>query len=255
MMYFESHMMRKTLAIFMLLILTTGMINASYAHKSQIIGNYKFEIGWENEPPIVGKENAIIIMITHASEDEKVLSEENRSDHPAHDEMSEEEHDEMSEEEHDEMSEEEHDEMSEEEHDEMSEEEHDEMSEEGVEGLASMLEASVTLNDEMFALELTESEDTPGLYIAKFTPTSTGYPIYHLTGILDDEAFEMDFHPEEIIAKQMPPLQQQKEGIEPSGIQCSEGKILLSKVSDGSAICVKPGTADILVARNWAAYF
>jgi hypothetical protein len=80
--------------------------------------------------------------------------------------------------------------------------------------------------------------------------------VLHLVGTLDDEVFEIDFHPEAIEDHvTMTPIQQQREGVAPNEVECSEEKILLSKVSDGSAICVMPHTADLLVARSWATYF
>jgi hypothetical protein len=155
------------------------------------------------------------------------------------------------------MSEEEaHDEMSEEEaHDEMSEEEaHDEMSE-GVTGLASVLDVTIKLNDEITVLEMIEDEDTPGLYIGSFTPNEEGHPVLHLVTTIEDEVIEIDFHPEEVESHFMSPLDQQREGTSPNEVECNSGLTLLAKKSNGSAICVKPQTAEILLARGLATNF
>ncbi|MBI5698150.1 MAG: hypothetical protein HZC29_06680 [Thaumarchaeota archaeon] len=50
----------------------------------------------------------------------------------------------------------------------------------------------------------------------------------------------------------MAPLKQMKEGIEPREVQCKEGLQLLLKKSDGSAVCVMPDTASVLMERGWA---
>ncbi len=211
----QDKIMKKQLVIFLAFVLAIGMMNGASAHKSQIVGNYEIEVGWENEPPIIGKENTIIIMITHAAEDEMEHEGE------AHDEME------------------------------------DEMEHEGgISGLTSTLEVDVTLNGEKTALELGEDEDVPGLYTGEYTPSETGHPVVHVVGTLDDEVFEIDFHIEEVEGHiMMTPVQQQNEGITPNEVKCSEEKILLSKVSDGSAICVTPLTADRLLTRSWATYF
>ncbi|HXW02379.1 MAG TPA: PEFG-CTERM sorting domain-containing protein [Candidatus Nitrosotenuis sp.] len=47
------------------------MTNA-YAHKSEVIGDYKVEVGWDVEPPISGINNKITVLITYASSEEKL---------------------------------------------------------------------------------------------------------------------------------------------------------------------------------------
>ena len=326
-------MMKKQLAIFAAFVLAVGMINGASAHVSHMVGDFEVKVGWENEPPIVGEENNIIVMITHASEDATTDSEHDGESHDEteqldmesmHDKITEEhatimqehteamngtmdkedvetmmaEHEELIEEhekimqehesikehlsqaeleemmvEHDkirhdhEMMAQDHEKIiemygidAEAEHDEMEHEDHDETEHEhageGVSGLVPTLEVDITLNDEKTTLELVESEDTPGLYLGEFTPSETGQPIVHVVGTLDDEVFEIDFHPEEVEDHIiMTPVQQQNEGIAPSEVECSEGKILLSKVSDGSAACVTETTAEKLIARGWGTHF
>lgn len=52
--------------------------------------------------------------------------------------------------------------------------------------------------------------------------------------------------------KMMAPLKQMQQGIEPREVQCKESLQLLLKKSDGSAVCVMPNTASILMERGWA---
>jgi hypothetical protein len=312
--------MRGQFAVFAAILLAAGMINGASAHKSEVVGNFKIEVGWENEPPIIGKQNAITIMITHVSEDKAA-----DSDHMEHSDMTADheklvkEHEMIMEEhakamkgtmdkedvvammiEHEKIMEkhekimEKHEltkehmsqaeleemmtvhdkirhdhEMMALDHEKIMEmygidtdaiHEHDETEHEhageGVSGLVSTLEVDVTLNNEKTTLELVESEDIPGLYVGKFTPREAGHPVVHVVGVLDDEVFEIDFHPEEVEDHIiMTPVQQQNNGIAPNEVECAHGKILLSKVSDGSAACVTEPTAEKLIARGWGAYF
>ncbi|MFQ5782695.1 MAG: hypothetical protein ACE5GR_06545 [Nitrosopumilus sp.] len=47
----------------------------AYAHKMDVAGDYKIEIGWDDEPPIQGMENAIEFVVTHATEADKMQAE------------------------------------------------------------------------------------------------------------------------------------------------------------------------------------
>lgn len=317
----------KKLAIFVAFVLAFGMLNGAFAHKSQIVGNYEIEVGWQNEPPIIGHENAITAMITNAPQDEqdgemehndavnestqdmasmqqeheKMLSEHEQmmTEHNAamggnmdkadveemmHNHMTMMEEHEMIMEKHESMQ----DQMTQEEWDAMMQshekirQDHDQMNQDhekilemygideeelmthddeeydhgdGISGLASMFDSYVTLNDEMTALEFVEDQDMPGLYVAKYTPTAIGHPVVHLAVSINDEVFEADFHPEEVEEHAMSPLAQQNDGVPPNEVMCNDDKVLLSKISNGSAICVTPDTAEKLLARNWAKYF
>ena len=48
--------------VFLALVLNA---QAAFAHESVTIGNYEFEIGWVDEPPIVGQQNAILVNVTN----------------------------------------------------------------------------------------------------------------------------------------------------------------------------------------------
>jgi len=41
-----------------------------FAHESVTVGDYELEIGWVEEPPIVGQQNAILVIVSDTSEGE-----------------------------------------------------------------------------------------------------------------------------------------------------------------------------------------
>jgi len=57
---------------------------------------------------------------------------------------------------------------------------------------------------------------------------------------------------EKSIAYFPPPLQQIRDGVEPSHVTCNEGMELLVKQSNGIPACVKPTSVAKLVERGWA---
>ena len=66
--------MKKSLVFLLVIILATGLANNAFAHKAEIVGNYKISLGWKTEPPMVNKLNAIEIVFTLASDFEKESS-------------------------------------------------------------------------------------------------------------------------------------------------------------------------------------
>lgn len=65
-------MMKKQLSVgFFLASLLAGLLSgllfhSASAHESVAVGNYELEIGWLDEPPVVGQRNAIIVNIAQA---------------------------------------------------------------------------------------------------------------------------------------------------------------------------------------------
>lgn len=57
----------------MVVIVFVGMfgVNDAFAHKAQIVGDYKLDVGWKTEPPIASEPNAIEIVLTVASDFDK----------------------------------------------------------------------------------------------------------------------------------------------------------------------------------------
>lgn len=214
------HQKVAALAVFALFV---GLLGSASAHKSEVIGNYQIEVGWENEPPIIGKENAITVMITPAPTNGTAA-----------------EHDEAD------------DATTETEHDDEAEHEHEAN---GITGLASILEVSVTLDDEETILELIEDEETPGLYVGMYTLTKIGQPLVHVFGTINEDTIEVTFHPEAVENVHVTPIQQQNDGVEPKDVVCPEDLVLLGKKTTNTAICVTQKTADLLIARDWAFHF
>ena len=79
-----DHNVQIKFLVLMLLIASISVIGAANAHKSEVIGDYKVEIGWDKEPPIVGMNNKITVMITHASPEEKAAAGEATHDEAEH---------------------------------------------------------------------------------------------------------------------------------------------------------------------------
>lgn len=55
---------------FVALLFLMGMIVPSFAHTTVEVGEYKIEVGWGIEPPVVGIRNDIIFKITESGENE-----------------------------------------------------------------------------------------------------------------------------------------------------------------------------------------
>ena len=56
------------------------------------------------------------------------------------------------------------------------------------------------------------------------------------------------------IAYFSPPLKQISQGIDPSNVTCTEGKILVLKQSNGLSACVNPSSVEKLITRGWAVH-
>lgn len=150
-------------------------LDSVYAHKSEVVGDYKLEIGWDREPPIIGMENAITVMITHASDEEKASSDK---DHSTHDEKSDHSGHEMDDSSHNKMDHSEHI--------------------GGISGLADSLDVSITLNGKKTILDMVEDEHVAGLYYGKFTPQEAGHPIVSFFAEIDGAPIETTLHPEKV---------------------------------------------------------
>jgi hypothetical protein len=226
----------------MVCAIAISLVGNAFAHKGEVIGDYKVEVGWKNEPVIVGSENAIEIVVSIATEHDKEMAAQEDMAHEDHDEMADEDHEES----HDEMADEDHEES----HDEMADEDHEE-SGEGVSGLANTLQAIVELDKEMTTLTLVESS-IQGVYHGEYTPTKTGFPIVHLTGTIASTNVDVIFHPEEIESQSVPtPLKQIKSGVAPDHVVCkSEMELMLRPANVGSA-CVKHTSVEKLIALGW----
>jgi len=59
--------------VFAISIGMTGF-DAAHAHKAQIVGDYKLDVGWMTEPPVANESNAIEIVMSIASDFDKQRS-------------------------------------------------------------------------------------------------------------------------------------------------------------------------------------
>jgi len=67
----EAFVNKKSVSIFLVLVLSLSALLLNFkivfAHESVTAGNYTIEVGWTEEPPIVGQRNAIVVNISDSS--------------------------------------------------------------------------------------------------------------------------------------------------------------------------------------------
>lgn len=169
-----------TLALIM--VIGVGMIGSAYAHKSEVVGNYKFEVGWDKEPPVAGKPNSIVVLVSKIEPTEKSVSKAGNTKHQQHEQESAKVKYGVK----------------------KSTKSNQNPAIEprlGISGLGNNLEVDVTLNGRKSFLTMVENKDKPGTYLGTYQPDKEGYPIVHLYGKLDKKDVEITFHPEKILAK------------------------------------------------------
>src|SRR5574338_786359 len=67
--------MKTKLASLLVLTILVGLMGNAYAHKSEVVGDYKIEVGWKNEPPVAGIDNEIELTVTKATAFDKAEAE------------------------------------------------------------------------------------------------------------------------------------------------------------------------------------
>lgn len=177
--------MKSALMLASIIIIGTGLIGSAYAHKSQVIDNYKFEVGWNTEPPVTGKPNSIVVTVSKVESTEKISSKQGNVKNQKYVESP----------------------------DSKTKQGIKKLAKSsqkaekktptrgGISGLSKILEVDVTLNGKKMFLNLVEDKKNLGTYLGAYTPESDGYPIVHLYGKLDSKDMEITFHPEKIEAK------------------------------------------------------
>ena len=55
---------------FIVLLISVGMLTPSFAHTTVEVEQYKIEVGWSIEPPVVGIRNDIVVKITESGDSE-----------------------------------------------------------------------------------------------------------------------------------------------------------------------------------------
>lgn len=73
-----------------------------------------------------------------------------------------------------------------------------------------------------------------------------------LAEAMDDKMMDDTMMEDTMTEHVMAPKMQMDDGVAPQDVECNEGLQLIIKASDGSAACVKPNTAELLITRGWA---
>lgn len=187
--------MNKKLGLLAVAILSVSLLGSTYAHKGQVVGDYKIDAGWKNEPPISGKSNAIEVIITKASTSEKKT--DARKD--THDTKT--KKDDHNDDDHTKAK------AKKSTHEEKSKKSHDDDSKKksktkkitnGVPGLSKNIEVDVTLNGQKTFLTLKEDPKIKGVYHGEYTPSVSGHPTVHIAGTIKGVDIEATFHPEKV---------------------------------------------------------
>ncbi|MGQ0772345.1 MAG: hypothetical protein ACT4NT_06215 [Nitrososphaerota archaeon] len=187
--------MSTKVALLAVVVLSVGLMANAYAHKAQVVGDYKMEVGWKNEPPIVGKKNAIEIVVTKATLSDK------KSSHESHD------HDKKKTKTTKTLYEESSANVKLASTSKDKEHKHDTKTTKstkksvGVTGLSKTLEADVTLNGEKTFLKIVEDKQHKGTYHGDYVPKSEGHPTVHVVGKIKNTPVEITFHSEKVEAK------------------------------------------------------
>ena len=132
---------------FMAIMILSMSLGTAYAHNMEVVGDYKIEIGWDQEPPIQGIKNAIEFVITPATEVDRQMAEAMDMAMEGDESMA-------------------HDGTHTDETDMAHDDDHDQGG--GISGLEDTIKVTVTLNDKSTTLNLVET-DLEGLYLGEFT--------------------------------------------------------------------------------------
>jgi len=190
--------MNTKLATLVVFAVAIGLVGNAYAHKDEIIGDYRVEVGWVKEPPVAKKANAIEVNIAKVSTSEKKSS----ASHEKHDDKktdskktTKHNHDEKK------SSKKETKHSHDEKKTTKTKTNHAHKSKAGVAGLAKSLEIEVTLNEKKTTLKVVEDKKHPGRYTAKYTPETEGHPTVHIYAKIKNAEIEGSFHPEKVEAQ------------------------------------------------------
>jgi len=252
--------MHSKIALIFVFVIALGLVGSASAHKSEVVGDYKIEIGWKNEPPIVGMDNQIELTVTTATAFDKAEAEkEDQNMEGMNMEDSNDSHmdntDHMMEDTPDSnMTDSDH--MMEAGHDDHEMNSGNHMGETISTGILKGFTAEIVLGDNNVPLNLMEDSKYPGVYHAQFTPMMTGFPMVHISGILNDEDVNVTFHPEQVEPLSMlSPLKQMANGISPGDVQCKEGFGVYKRTFDDSAVCLHPSSGEKLILRGVVVHF
>lgn len=143
-------MIPKIIIIFSI-IFFASMISPVFAHSAKVVGDFKIETGWKEEPPVEGISNAIEITVSLADEYDKATYDMiffNKLDEFG-----------------------------------------EKATEVDLSGLEDTLESRISLGGEKTFLVLEEDPEHKGVYYASFTPESGIYTLY-VYGVIQNFEFE-----------------------------------------------------------------
>ena len=213
----------------MAIVVLSTSFGQAHAHTMDVVGDYKIEIGWDEEPPIQGIANVIQIVVSPATEEDKKAAEKMDAMMGSNDTIDKTDH--------------------------MAGEEDHDHEEGGIPGLEDSLQLTVTLKEKTRTLSLM-STDVEGIYHAVYTPETAGFPVVHISGMILDTKVDLDMHPEEIESLSiLAPYKQISYGIDPSDVQCKEGLELFMRTHEDSAICASDELGQRLMALGVVDYF
>lgn len=204
-----------SLTVLLLLSITTPILfDDAFAHKDQIIGDYKVSVGWDHEPPVEGIRNYVEIIVAIASDyDKQTMINMDGMDH-----------------------------------DSMNGNMTETMITKPITGFN--FEGQIKVNGEKTVLDISEQFEE-GVYRAAYTPTSSGLPSVDVDGQLGKKSFAATFHPEKIMKQSfLPPLKQVNAGIAPQDIMCKDNMTLVFSISDRPA-CMTNDTRDQVMEYGW----
>jgi hypothetical protein len=163
----RSRALRRTFIILTLLAFWLIPLTA-FAHKEVTVGSYVFEIGWVNEPVIVGERNSLYLLITAADEQNPT---EATGEHSHNEGTGEHDH---------------------------AENTGESGQVTGVTGAEATLEFAVEYGSVRQTYDLRPVVGQPGQYTADLLPTREGQYTFHFSGALNGEAIDLKFEPEEV---------------------------------------------------------
>ena len=237
--------MHSKIALVFVFVIALGLVGSVSAHKSEVVGDYKIEVGWKNEPPVVGMDNQIDLTVTTATAFDKAEAE--KEDQAMEGMGMKDTHDSK-------MTDDDH--AMESENDDHAMESKHNMGEPISTGILKGFTANMMLGDTDTPLNLVEDSKFSGVYRVQFTPTETGHPMIHIIGILDGEEANVTFHPEQVESLSvLSPLKQMANGINPGDVQCKEGFDLYMRTFDDSAVCLHTSSGEKLMLRGVVTHF
>lgn len=231
---------------FLAVMIMSMSLGTAYAHKMDVVGDYKVEIGWDQEPPIQGIKNALTFVVTPATEMDRQMAE--AMDMVMGEEGNMGQNETMASDQN--MGQ---NETMTSDQNMGHEDDHDLGG--GISGLEDTVKITITLGDQTTTLNLAPT-DLEGIYLGEFVAESSGYPVAHISGMIKDTKIDLDMHPDQVEPLSvLPPLKQISLGINPGEVQCKEGLKLFKRLNADSSICASDALGERLMGFGVVDYF